>query len=86
MPAEEEAERLLIKYYRFILLLKQLMFEHYHAVIIENADRFLEDLDDQIKDHYKKVAEQIERNSRQQQSRSLDNYYIDKIKPFFVSN
>ena len=54
--------------------------------IIENTDRFLEDLNEQIKDHYKKVAEQIERNSRQQQSRSLDNYYINKIKPFFVNN
>ena len=84
-PTEEGAERLLIKYYRFILLLKQLMFERYHAVIIENADRFLEDLDEQTKDYYKKVAEQIERNSKQQ-PRSLDNYYIDKIKPFFVNN
>lgn len=55
------------------------MFERYHTVIIENADRFLEDLDEQIKDHYKKVAEQIERNSRQQQSRS-------RIICFHVSN
>lgn len=85
-PTEEGAERLLIKYYRYILLLKQLMFERYHTVIIENADRFLEDLDEQTMDYYKKVAEQIERNSRQQQSKSLDNYYIDKIKPFFVNN
>ena len=85
-PTEEGAERLLIKYYRFILLLKQLMFERYHMVIIENADRFLEDLDEQTKDYYNKVAQQIERSDRQEQSRSLDNYYIDKIKPFFVNN
>lgn len=84
-PTEEGAERLLLKYYRFILLLKQLMFERYHTVIIENADRFLEDLDEQTKDYYKKVAERIEQN-RMQQPRSLDNYYIDKIKPFFVNN
>lgn len=85
-PTEEGAERLLIKYYRYILLLKQLMFERYHTVIIEHADHFLEDLDEQTKDYYKKVAEQIERYSGQQQSKSLDNYYIDKNKPFFVNN
>ncbi len=85
-PTEEGAERLLIKYYRFILLLKQLMFERYHIVIIKNADRFLEDLDEQTKDYYKKVAEQIERFIGQPQAKSLDNYYIDKIKSFFVNN
>lgn len=85
-PTEEGAERLLLKYYRFILLLKQLMLERYHTVIIENADRFLEDLDEQTRDYYKKVAERIEQNLVPQQSKSLDNYYIDKIKPFFVNN
>lgn len=85
-PSEEGAERLLIKYYRYILQLKKLVHDRYGMDIIRNIDCFLEDLDEQTKDYYAKVAAQIEITARQQRSKNLDNYYVDMIKPFYVNH
>ena len=85
-PSEEGAERLLIKYYRYILQLKKLLHDRYNMEIIQNIDYFLEDLDEQTKDYYSKVAAQIETTSGQVQTKNLDNYYADKIKPFYVNH
>ena len=79
-PSEEGAERLLIKYYRYILQLKKLLHDRYNMEIIQNIDYFLEDLDEQTKDYYSKVAAQIETTSGQVQTKNLDNYYADKQK------
>ena len=58
-PSEDGAERLLIKYYRYLLELKKIMYDRYSVDIIENIDCFLEDIDEQTKDYYTKVAAQI---------------------------
>lgn len=81
-PSEEGAERLMLKYYRFILQLKKALYDRYGIVIINNIDSFLEDLDEQTKDYYYKVAQQIELNKTMPDSHNFDNYYVDKIKPF----
>lgn len=85
-PSEEGAERLLIKYYRYLLQLKKVMFDRYSIIILENIDYFLEDLDEQTRDYYAKVATQIERISTNPTSKNLDNYYVDKIKPFYINH
>lgn len=85
-PSEEGAERLLIKYYRYLLQLKKALYDRYNMVILKNVDLFLEDLDEQTKDYYQKVAAQIEAQGYTSKPRTLDNYYIDKIKPFFVNH
>ena len=85
-PSEEGAERLMLKYYRFILQLKKALYDRYGIVIINNIDSFLEDLDEQTKDYYYKVAQQIELNKTMPDSHNFDNYYVDKIKPFFVNH
>lgn len=85
-PSEEGAERLMIKYYRYLLQLKKAVYDRYGMVILRNIDMFLEDLDEQTKDYYQKVAAEIERNLRIPTPQNFDNYYIDKIKPFFVNH
>ena len=60
--------------------------EHrYGMIILRNVDMFLEDLDEQTKDYYQKVAAEIEKRLRIPPPKNFDNYYIDKIKPFFVN-
>ena len=54
-------------------------------IILRNVDMFLEDLDEQTKDYYQKVATEIEKRLRTPPPKNFDNYYIDKIKPFFVN-
>lgn len=84
-PSEEGAERLMIKYYRYLLQLKKTMHDRYGIEILQNIDMFLEDLDEQTKDYYNKVAAQIEVLAGIPSPREFDNYYVDKIKPFFVN-
>lgn len=84
-PSEEGAERLMIKYYRYLLQLKKAVYDRYGMIILRNIDMFLEDLDEQTKDYYQKVATEIEKRLRTPPPKNFDNYYIDKIKPFFVN-
>ena len=84
-PSEEGAERLMIKYYRYLLQLKKAVYDRYGMIILRNVDMFLEDLDEQTKDYYQKVATEIEKRLRIPPPKNSDNYYIDKIKPFFVN-
>ena len=51
-PSEEGAERLMIKYYRYLLQLKKAVYDRYGMIILRNIDMFLEDLDEQTKDYY----------------------------------
>jgi len=55
-------------------------------IILKNIDMFLEDLDEQTKDYYQKVAAEIEKQLRIPTPLNFDNYYIDRIKPFFVNH
>lgn len=84
-PSEEGAERLMIKYYRYLLQLKKAVYDRYGMIILRNVDMFLEDLDEQTKDYYQKVAAEIEKRLRIPPPKNFDNYYINKIKPFFVN-
>lgn len=85
-PDEEGAERLLIKYYQYILQLKKLVYDRYKMNIIKNIDCFLDDLDGQTQEYYRKIAEQVDICYRRSEEVRLDNYYIDRIKPFFVNH
>lgn len=85
-PSEEGAERLMIKYYRYLLQLKKAVYDRYGMIILRNIDMFLEDLDEQTKDYYWKVATEIEKRLHILPQQNFDNYYIDKIKPFFVNH
>lgn len=82
-PSEDDAERLLIKYYRYLIELKRIMKTKYNIDILKNIDCFLEDIDNQTKDYYSKVSEQIDLNPKS--SSDYDIYYIDKIKPFYLN-
>lgn len=76
-PSEEGAERLMIKYYRYLLQLKKAVYDRYGMIILRNVDMFLEDLDEQTKDYYQKVAAEIEKRLRIPPPKNFDNYYID---------
>ena len=84
-PSEDGAERLMLKYYQYILALKKLMHERYDVEIIKNIDCFLEDIDEQTKDYYEKVSNEINQISEHEIVSNFDNYYVDRIKPFFVN-
>ena len=76
----------MIKYYKYLLQLKKVMHDRYGVSILKNIDKFLQDLDEQTKDYYRKIASQIEFHALKRYAPSFDNYYVDKIKPFFVNH
>jgi len=85
-PSLDGAERLLIKYYRYLLEIKKLLKVRYNIEIIQNIDNFLEKLDNQTEKYYTEVAKEISLASQSKQGEDgFDNYYINKVKPFFVN-
>ena len=82
-PTEDGADRLILKYYQYILELKKLMKVRFGMEIVQNIDLFLPDLDVQTKEYYEKVAEKI--NMVTISTQNFDNYYIRAVKPFFIN-
>lgn len=85
-PSEDGAERLLLKYYKYLLQLKKAVFDRYGMVILKNIGCFIDDTDEQTKEYYSKVAESINGISGDIPRTASDNFYVDKIKPFYVNN
>lgn len=75
-PSEEGAERLMIKYYRYLLQLKKAVYDRYGMIILRNIDMFLEDLDEQTKDYYWKVATEIEKRLHILPQQNFDAIFV----------
>ena len=85
-PSEDGSERLLLKYYKYLLQLKKAVFDAYGMVILKNIGCFIDDTDEQTREYYAKVARSIDAIRAEMPRTESDNYYIDKIKPFYVNN
>ena len=85
-PSEDGSERLLLKYYKYLLQLKKVVFDAYGMVILRNIECFIDDTDEQTREYYAKVARSIDAIRAEMPRTESDNYYIDKIKPFYVNN
>lgn len=82
---EGDSERLMLKYYAFLLKLKSFLEEKYSLSVLENLDKFQLDTDPGLKEYHEKIAEILGRHKifSSAQTRN-DRFYIQKIKPFFV--
>lgn len=84
-PSEDGAERLMIKYYDYLVQLKNLMYKRYGIKILSNINNFWSDLDEQTDEYYTKVSEKIINLGSNLKPSSKDVYYIYKCKPFVVN-
>ena len=82
-PEPENAERLMLKYYEYLLRLRNLMSQ-YEVNILENIEDFPINTDSFFQDYYSKIAQCIETTPS---TNEIDNerYYIQTIKPFFIN-
>lgn len=85
-PSYDGAERLLLKYYKYLLQLKKVVYDCYGMVILKNIGRFIDDTDKQTQEYYLKVSQSINSIRTEMPRTESDNYYIDKVKPFYVNN
>lgn len=82
---EDGSERLMLKYYQYLLEAKNLIRHYYGIEVLHNLDKFPLHLDDTLQEYYKKISDKIERYPAVLHTDSKDKYYIQKIKPLFVN-
>lgn len=80
---ENSSERLMLKYYEYLLKIKIFLNDKYWLHVLDNIEDFPLDTDIELSDYHEKIAEKICCPSpRCSTSTYLDRYYIQKIKPF----
>jgi len=86
-PDEENAERLMLKYYEYLLRTKIYLSAIYNLETLENIDKFPLNTDTDLYEYYEKIANRINRQNKINQPKGVegDRLYIQKIKPFFVN-
>ena len=80
---EENSERLMLKYYEYLLKLRKFLHDKYSLEILENLEDFPIDLDETLQEYYEKIAVKIKTYNGVRYGKS-ERYYMLKKKPFFV--
>ncbi|MEY8371028.1 ATP-dependent RecD-like DNA helicase [Aerococcaceae bacterium 50-4] len=81
---EDGSERLMLKYYEYLIKMKKYLRENYNIDILKNIEDFPIYKDSQLSDYYSKIADRINNpSSKTIPVEYTDRYYIQKIKPFF---
>lgn len=83
---EDASERLMLKYYEFLLKIKSLLKKDYNIDVLGNIDKFPINTDPNLSEFYAKIVEKIKGDAISR-VREFDEYvyYIQKIKSFFVN-
>ncbi|MGB3988754.1 MAG: ATP-dependent RecD-like DNA helicase [Minisyncoccales bacterium] len=83
---EEVSERLMLKYYEYLLKIKSFLKTAYNFEVLNNIDKFPLNTDRTLNEYYEKIAKKIkEPQSRLASSGYNERFYIQKVKPFFVN-
>ena len=81
---EENCERLMLKYYDYLLEIKNIVYYNFNTVILHNLDKFPLNQDTALLEYYTKIAEKIMLYPSFTPTAN-DKYYIQKLKPFFIN-
>lgn len=82
---EDGSERLMLKYYQYLLEAQNLLSQYYGIQILHNLDKFPLHLDDTLQEYYAKISEKIEQYPVMTDGYENNKYYIQKTKPLFVN-
>lgn len=80
---EGNSERLMLKYYEYLLRIKQHLKDNFGVEVLKNIEEFPVDLDVSSQEYHKKISNEIV-SLLPEAKGSTDRYYIHKVKPFFV--
>lgn len=84
-PDSEGAERLVLKYYRYYLQLRNFMQKEYQMEILENLEKFPVDTDKSVQEYHEKIAECIEVHRQIRDLSHAQRMYVHKVVPFIVN-
>ena len=83
---EDGSERLMLKYYEYLLKIQTFLRDNYGMEVLSNINDFPLNTDSELADYYAKIAERIEYPTCYNPLNYNERYYIQKIKPFFVNH
>jgi len=82
---EENSERLMIKYFEYLIRVRNHLMTKFNIEVLQNLDSFPLDQDPALSEYYHKISQEIKKDpSIRVKSKYDDRYYVKKIKPFFV--
>lgn len=87
LPDEENSERLMLKYYEYLLRVKSFLKSEYGLNVLHNIYQFPITQDSALLEYYKKISEKINiQLIENSENKYNDRFYIKKVKPFFVND
>lgn len=81
-PDNDGAERLLLKYYEYLIQIKDFIYKRYRIEVLHNIDKFPVDNDETLQIYYEKIIEKlkVDRYAEDYEKYS-ERFYVQKIKP-----
>lgn len=84
---EESSERLILKYFEYLIKIKSFLYNTYSLNVLQNLKDFPIQIDSNLEEYYEKISLLIKQpEENRKKTNYKDRYYIQKIKPFFVKN
>lgn len=84
---EDRSERLMLKYYEYLIRIKKYLKSTYDLDTLSNINKFPINNDKTLQEYYEKIAERIKQLELSDGRESYrDRYYVQKVKPFFVDH
>lgn len=86
-PTNENAERLMLKYYEYLIKIKKFYKNYFGIDILNNINKFPLNTDKTYYEYYGEIAKKVD-SIAMINDRKFDDgrYYVQKIKPFFIKN
>ena len=86
-PTNDNAERLMLKYYEHLLKLKNFYKDNFRMDILKNINKFPLNTDRTYYEYYGEIADKIKKIPIMKERKFISGrYYIQKSKPFFIDN
>lgn len=86
-PDNDGAERLLLKYYEYLIQIKDFVYKRYRIEVLRNIDKFPVDNDETLQIYYEKIIEKLKVGRyAEDYEKYSERFYVQKIKPFFVDH
>lgn len=80
----EYAERLLQKYYHYLLKIKTLFSNEFRVTILENLSKYPLDLDNSFLEYYRRIIPYLTKAKLTNDFKGAHQYYVQKKKMIFV--
>lgn len=81
---QDPSERLMLKYYEYLLRTRDLAKQHLGLDILRNLEQFPLREDPALRTYYEKIAGRIEASKHDLLTGKTERYYINSSRPFFI--